>query len=661
MKKTRKPVAILLALMMLLTLAPMPFAADAHAMCVAEEKYLFEEKSLLETTKMRLENGITDVEEAANMLVPLESELQRLKSQKAEIEYWNNMLALCTGLAIEDVVEYLKADPTFPGPADITTESLVKTIEAFLGPISLQDQADPIRMRLVAFLDAEIVPNIAPIEKPIESLKSVLFSKTLGKSASEYLADATTQLSKTKDDIVWVDATLHELYRRHEADPDQNTIALPSGAILAGESFTFSATGHRQDAAECIAKNFRYIPVQASVNATVDFSEKNGTYTAQMTIAGPGDYTLSVRYQLQRWDDGIWQSIPGIDIKSTTVTVTPAASTTAVGDTAVTTSPDKKPVDNGDGTYTLPGGGTVVIGGDDGMKIDAPAGTIVDGTGGVIIPDGKKSEITLPYATIALPGGSTIDSSGTVTVGNDIATATLSGGTEITLPQDSVISGNRVIVGAGGAMIMAGGRTISVREAAIIIFDENTLLGYSLENLFLDVSASAWFYDDVMYAYQNGLMSGTELKLFSPGEHVTRGMAATVLWRLARDPGDSEGSAFTDVPSGQWYSEAIAWASETGVVSGYGDGLFGPGDNVTREQLAAMLYRYAKWAGLDVSASADLNGYTDADDISGYAADAVRWAVAVGLLEGRDNSTLAPVGTATRAELSAILRRFLAQ
>lgn len=174
---------------------------------------------------------------------------------------------------------------------------------------------------------------------------------------------------------------------------------------------------------------------------------------------------------------------------------------------------------------------------------------------------------------------------------------------------------------------------------------------------FTDVKEDAWFYDAVGYAYTHGLMAGTGPSTFSPDLATTRGMIVTILYGLAGSP-DSGTLNFTDVPAGQYYAKAVAWASANGVVSGYGDGRFGPNDPITREQMALILRGYVRLNGKEVGAQADLSGYRDAGDISSYAREAVAWACAKGLISGTSADTLSPAGTATRAQAAVIFRSF---
>lgn len=174
---------------------------------------------------------------------------------------------------------------------------------------------------------------------------------------------------------------------------------------------------------------------------------------------------------------------------------------------------------------------------------------------------------------------------------------------------------------------------------------------------FEDVTPGDWFYEAVQYVYGKDLMKGTSETQFSPYASTQRGMIVTILHRLEGTPA-AEASAFADVEAGQWYANAVGWGSANGVVEGYSATEFRPLQNITREQLAAILYRYAQLKGYDTSKRADLSGYSDASAISAYALEAMRWAVAEGLIAGKTETTLAPGGEATRAEAAMILMRF---
>lgn len=171
---------------------------------------------------------------------------------------------------------------------------------------------------------------------------------------------------------------------------------------------------------------------------------------------------------------------------------------------------------------------------------------------------------------------------------------------------------------------------------------------------YTDVDAGAWYADAVSYVTDNGLMGDTSSTAFSPEDAMTRAMLATVLYRAADTPAVTGTDDFNDTADGAWYADAVLWASRQGLVTGYGDGTFGTNDPVSREQIAAILWRYA-----GSPQAQDAQGFADEGDISAYAADAVGWARANGIVNGKENNTFDPQGNATRAEVSTILRNYL--
>ena len=178
-------------------------------------------------------------------------------------------------------------------------------------------------------------------------------------------------------------------------------------------------------------------------------------------------------------------------------------------------------------------------------------------------------------------------------------------------------------------------------------------------NPFIDVNESDWFYSAVEYVHKNGLVNGTGNNRFEPGTPMSRAMLVTLLYRYEGSPAVTAGNPFTDVVNGEWYANAIIWAAEKDIVEGYGNGLFGTNDNITREQIAALFMRYAQWKGYDTSKRNDLGNYTDANKISSWALEAMKWANAEELITGRTTTTLVPEGATTRAEASALLMRFI--
>ena len=175
-------------------------------------------------------------------------------------------------------------------------------------------------------------------------------------------------------------------------------------------------------------------------------------------------------------------------------------------------------------------------------------------------------------------------------------------------------------------------------------------------NTFSDVAESNWFYDAVEYVASRELMNGVSATEFAPNASLTRAMLVTILHRYESEPNAAGGTAFNDVADGVWYSDAIAWASANGIVNGVGDGKYNPSGSITREQFATIMYRYAGSPSVTDASATD--GFADAGEISSYATDAMRWAVATGLLRGREGGLLAPKGTASRAEAATIFMRY---
>ena len=176
---------------------------------------------------------------------------------------------------------------------------------------------------------------------------------------------------------------------------------------------------------------------------------------------------------------------------------------------------------------------------------------------------------------------------------------------------------------------------------------------------FVDVTSGDWFADAVKYAYEKDLMNGTATNQFSPYLEVNRGMIVTVLWRLENEPTATQGNSFADVAASDYYYKAVAWAAEKGIVTGYSDTTYAPNAPVTREQTAAILYRYAEWKGLNVSTGTSIAGYADAANVSDYAKPAMEWANAKGLIQGVGQNQLLPGGDTNRAQFATIMERLI--
>ena len=265
--------------------------------------------------------------------------------------------------------------------------------------------------------------------------------------------------------------------------------------------------------------------------------------------------------------------------------------------------------------------------------------------GGTSSGGGSSSSSSKPSASVSGSGGK-VDAAddGTVTITPDegyrIDSITING-EEIQIPTDGKLT------------------DLDKDDEVVVTFAKDTI---SVVGPFADVSVDAWYADAVQYVVDKGMMNGTSENSFSPDETTTRGMIVTMLHRLENEPAASA-SAFNDVAAGSWYADAVAWAAAQGVVNGISDTAFAPDTAITREQMAAILYRYAQLKGYDVSVGENTNilSYTDAASISEYAIPAMQWACGAGLITGDTATTLNPLGNATRAEVATILMRFLEQ
>lgn len=278
------------------------------------------------------------------------------------------------------------------------------------------------------------------------------------------------------------------------------------------------------------------------------------------------------------------------------------------------------------------------------------------------------------YSRIAVPGGSTgsfalknITAGGTVTLSSGGSVILLSGSGTINIKNGTVICvTDGSTVSTGDSLVryyryLAAedtAATVNISSPAYIALDGLVQVMGEVESPFKDVFVSDWYYDAVKYAVDKQMFTGTSETTFSPNANMTRAMLVTVLHRMEGRPAVNAANNFRDVKNGQWYTEAILWANARNIVTGYGNGLFGIDDPVTREQMAAILYRYAQAKGFNTAALDDLGGYTDAPSVSQWALEAMKWAVGQGLINGTTETTLSPGGTATRAQVATILMRF---
>ena len=381
------------------------------------------------------------------------------------------------------------------------------------------------------------------------------------------------------------------------------------------DTFTYILDGVNASGTYGAEKAFRFADLTAGKTLTTTVGGGMNAADAELLVLNSSGNPVS-RVETNGTETPL--SVSGSGLSSSSVTT--------AGGLSVTTPAGSAPVTGKDGVTTLPGGGTVKTAAG---TLNAPAGTAVTPDGTVTIPNSASGTLTLP------------------------------GGTSILLSGGASISGKNVSVGPGGAKASFGnGGADSFGPGTVIIQDEDVPLGFRLQwkNPFTDIDETAWYYDGVSFVCMNGLLTGTSGTSFSPELTMTRGMLVTALWRMEGSPA-GKATAFSDVASGKYCFAAVAWASENGIVGGYGSGRFGPDDAVTREQMVTIFFRYAQFKGLGVSSAESLDRYSDCALVSAYARPAMAWAVGCGLVKGSGGSLL-PGSPASRAQAAVILQRF---
>ena len=272
------------------------------------------------------------------------------------------------------------------------------------------------------------------------------------------------------------------------------------------------------------------------------------------------------------------------------------------------------------------------------------------GGGGGIVPPPQTPSVSVEDTT-----------NGTVNVSNPNAQA----GQQVTItatPDDGYQTAQVTVTDSNGNPVAVTPGTNGQYTFTMPVGGVSVQVSFApLQMPFTDVPANQWYYSAVEYAWRNGLMVGTSDTTFGPLLNTTRAQLVTILYRLEGEPALTATPAHTydDVLAGSWYANAVYWAQANGIVQGYSDTAFGPEDLITREQLAAFLYRYAQYKGYDVSASGDLSVFTDAANVSGWALPSMQWAVGETLIQGVGSNLVDPTGYATRAQLAAVLMRFI--
>lgn len=305
-------------------------------------------------------------------------------------------------------------------------------------------------------------------------------------------------------------------------------------------------------------------------------------------------------------------------------------------------------------------------------EVVVPADTVEalgNDTDADLVIDTPVGKVTLPNSELSALAKDTDDITVSLKADDDTvefviaddagAVATVNGGVKLVVPADTKAGTVAVIVNADGTREVVRKSVASDDNMIIPLDGSATIEIVNNSKDFVDVAENSWYSDAVAFASSHELFNGTSTTEFSPDAGMTRGMIAAVLSNLERGDGSGLDAAFNDVADDAWYAEAIAWAAENGIVNGLGNGMFGPEELITREQMAAMLYNYADMLGVDTSARANLNAYSDADSVSSWANEVMSWANATGIINGTTTTTLDPQGTATRAQVAAMLERFV--
>ena len=409
----------------------------------------------------------------------------------------------------------------------------------------------------------------------------------------------------------------------------------PEGAryfYLGGDS---NGSGDLQFAADCtIAFARLYSGAMNATDAAAAYEEATATYSA--TVAETANGSASVA--------------PEATKAGNTVTITTApAEGYKVDSVSVTDANDQSlaVTDNGDGTYSFiqPASDVTV---NVTFAKESSGGSTGGTTGGVAhyTPD------------VAHNDGGTVSVTPRAPKAGDQVTVTMTPDEGYEVADVTVTDRN----GEAVATTANADGTVSFEQprgkvTITVTFAEKTA---AWDNPYSDVSEEDWFFEPVRFVQENGLMTGTSAGTFAPDMTTTRGMLVTILWRQAGEPQAAAAADFSDVSADAYYADAVAWAAEAGIVNGYSASAFGPADAITREQMAAILMNYSEHQGSDVSARADLSGFSDAAGVSTWAEEAVQWAVSEGLIKGVTADTIQPQGQATRAQVAAILQRYLA-
>lgn len=468
---------------------------------------------------------------------------------------------------------------------------------------------------------------------------------TLGVSMEHPLSNELTVPSVTTDLDVTVDFVSYEGFALPEAEAGVYTISSDVRIIPASDNGMVQRGGD---------VTFTVVPVEGVAITTLSAAGAE----AQQNEDGSWDVTIKdVQHPIELvMDTSVSIPLTIDDPENGSVTVTRGGETLSTGSTVLT----------GDAL-------TISAQADSGYRLDSLTVNGADFTSGstfTVPDDAEQVTITATFAQSSGGGGGGTGGGGggapaepdepDVSVDGAGGKADVEDGTVIITPDEGYeISG--ITVNGEAVDIPADGKLTGLDEDDEVVVTFRPVSDGPGSNPFADVSDAAWYADAVAYVYDKGMMNGVSETSFAPNDTTNRAMIVTMLYRLEGEP-DAAASAFTDVAAGSYYADAVAWAQATGIVTGISDTLFAPDNSITREQLAAILYRYASFKGYDVSSGGmSLAEYEDVSQISSYAVTAMQWANENGLITGVTDTVLDPKGNATRAQVATILMRFCEQ
>lgn len=463
-------------------------------------------------------------------------------------------------------------------------------------------------------------------------------------TARTYTLDITP-----KYQIIASTATTADQIKLDTAAPDKNAVVVKQATVLniteptqvsftLPDSFVTALNGSSVYVKHTKSGGKTYIYTASLNGNTLTFTNPHGFSEFTVTTTAPVATVNGVGYEsLQDAVDAVKDN-ETINVTATGLSATVSGSKTfkVTGQTVNLTAASGYNLTNSGNTYTVsrPSSGAP---GSSGGSISAPTTYNVNvnaATNGAVAADKKTASKGTTVTVTASPSkGYVVDAVKVVDKdGKDVAVTEKDGKYVFTMPASAV-----TVTGS---------------------FKAETPAPAALP--FTDVKSGNWFYDAVKYAYAQGLMTGTSATTFAPNGTMNRAMIVTVLYRLEKSPAVTGASKFTDVPAGQWYSDAVAWAAANKIVNGYDETTFGPMNAVTREQMAAILFRYEQVKGLEnVTLEENLNRFPDQNKISAYAIPALQWAVGQKIINGNADGTLDPTGTATRAQVAQIFTNLL--